>query len=116
MTVRRLEQGQGARARDLASTRAEAWACARSDLHAAVHEAGHFVAHHHLVPAESPVELAISGDGAGLYAPGEVRDRAKVRERVVAMYAGAAADLRLDPSQEEAIRSCARHDDLEAAQ
>jgi hypothetical protein len=114
MTGRRREQGQVARARELAGTRAETSACARSDLHAAFHEAGHFVAHRHLVPSESPVEIAIFGDGTGIYAPGEVRDRAKVRERVVAVYAGAAADLRLDPSREEAIRFHARHDDLEA--
>jgi hypothetical protein len=95
--------------------RASDEAVGRSDLHAAFHEAGHFVAHHHLIPRESARELAILGGGAGIYAPGEACDGEKARERVVALYAGAAADVLLDPSREDAIRAQARHDDVEAA-
>ena len=89
---------------------------ARSDLHAAFHEAGHFVAHHHLVPSEAANEIAVFNDGTGIYAPGDVCDKGKARERVVAIYAGAAADLLLDPSREDTVRAHARRDDLEAAQ
>lgn len=88
---------------------------ARADLHAAFHEAGHFVAHHHLVPSELAIEIALLGGGAGVYAPGDVVDREKLRERATALYAGAAADLILDPSIEDAVRAHARDDDVEAA-
>ncbi len=88
-------------------------------LHAAFHEAGHFVAHHYLVPSEVPVRFGIFDDGGGYYAwgappSGEPDDPGKMRGRVVAIYAGAAADLRLDPSREEAIRADAKHDDEQA--
>jgi hypothetical protein len=111
----RYDTIQPARHQAFAQPRVDAPHGARSDLHAAFHEAGHFVAHHHLVPSESAKELAIYGNGAGSYTPGEARTLESARERVVALYAGAAADLLLDPSCEQSIRAYARHDDLEAA-
>jgi hypothetical protein len=89
---------------------------ASSALHAAFHEGAHFVAHHHLLPAEDPYELAISGDGTGHFALGAARGLENTRERVVALYAGAAADLQLDPSRAEAVRVGAARDDREAAE
>jgi hypothetical protein len=88
---------------------------ASSALHAAFHESAHFVAHHHLLPAEDPCELAISGDGTGHFELGAARGLEHTRERVIALYAGAAADLLLDPSREQAVRANAARDDREAA-
>ena len=88
----------------------------RSALHAAFHEAAHFVAHHHLLPAEAPFELAISGDGTGHFAVGAAaRGLEGAGERVIAIYAGSAADVALDPAHEEEIRACSTRDDRYAA-
>ncbi len=111
----RSQLSASARGQELLEPRDRASDRAKADLHAAFHEAGHFVAHHHLVPSEVAIEIAILGGGAGLYAPGEAVDREKGRERVTALYAGAAADLALDPTSEATVRAHARDDDLEAA-
>ena len=111
----RRQLSESVRDRGLVDRRGEASNEARADLHAAFHEAGHFVAHHHLVPTELAIEIALLGGGAGVYAPGEIVDREKLRERATALYAGAAADLILDPSTKDTVRQYARDDDLEAA-
>lgn len=120
----------------------------QTKVHVAYHEAGHFVAHHHLFSDDIAIRISIIPDttegSLGHHLPLEgpperVRSATK-RERVelkklgasdqthiayfdkrdvlagvVEFYAGAAAELRLDPSRADAVRAGARSDDEAAA-
>ncbi len=101
------------------------------DAHAAYHEAGHFVAQYRLTPDDGTERVSIvPGEGTlGHHAPASgledhfrlrdgvaEYDPAAVEAEIVILYAGAAADLHLDPSREEEVRAGAGSDDAKAAE
>jgi hypothetical protein len=90
-------------------------------IHVAHHEAGHFVAHHYLV-GNGTTSLAIVPDGKGGFEgenpvgynlrtlpDGEI-DPAVWESEIVTLYAGAAAELRLDAAREDEVRLLSKGD------
>jgi len=101
----------------------------------AFHEAGHFVACCYLTPDHGTTQVSIvpdkkegsAGHHSRLEGPGPVRgagtmedpfqyDPKEIKNYVVTLYAGAAAELRLDPSRTKEVSAGAEYDDRIAAQ
>ncbi len=92
-----------------------------AEIHIAYHEAGHFVASCWLVPHLRRFDLSITSpesgvDGySGMEALITLDDAAEVENVIVVYHAGAAAELRLDPSRQDEVRLGARGDDAAVA-
>lgn len=85
----------------------------------AYHEAAHLVAGHLLTPRAGQLELSIErrGDTLGRVIAGGIQDGDGVREvegMIVFLFAGYAAEMRLDPDAEQSARIGA-NDDFDAA-
>ena len=89
------------------------------NAHIAHHEAGHLVAYVHLMKGACTFEVTLTADEDALArhiaAAVAYPDEGAVRSAVLVLYAGAAAELRLDPSQTEAVRAGAEQDDQNAS-
>jgi ATP-dependent Zn protease len=87
-----------------------------SDVHKAYHEAGHAVAREILRPWAIDHVSVIPDRDAGtagrvMTVQGDVVSDDEKRDEAVALCAGAVAELRLDPSQEDAVRAGASDDE-----
>jgi hypothetical protein len=83
----------------------------------AYHEAGHFVTRHHLTPEEDPGPVSIIPDAGvdGFHSAVVPQALDVVPDFITVLYAGAAAELRFDPSRDAEVRSGSRTDDMAAA-